>query len=477
MIAPGSETPLPQEMEAHPSTDTRGNPKIADENSSETHLGVEAAYDDNVANIPTDGDTSADDAASEVSMTSTIEYTQEPYETFKDKCLELMFQTFKDRTAHDIKIERMVGGGFNRVIGVTLHDPEKPRDFASKDLEELFMKYFGAPIEKPRSDEEYILRIPRFSCDAVEIPYHVATLGFISGRLDCAVPAMIAHDVSEDNPLGSGYSLQRRLPGSSLFQLWETLTFEQKKNAVRGISRVTIDITNITHRCAGIISPSNNTSDLKGTPKLETLPVPAITIDPEPSAKPKTSPAEPQTTKDFLIGQCERWREYEQVLYDESNDDIWDGFIQVINKIDELGFLPIEDKFHFCHLDLQPRNVLVEVNGDEVDITGLLDWDSAVFAPKFMAKRAPFWLWQNDEGEDNDEVDALRVPELEEDAEFKKVFEETVDAEFLRYAYSQEYIFARRIFHVLHHGISSNWELDAAHNIVDDFAKLYTIFD
>lgn len=467
-----SNTPLSHIGEPFPGKDMIDRSNIADQGSSDSHPEVQAVLDDNVGNGPTDGDALLDDASSVASETSTLEYSQEPYETFKDKCLELMLQAFNDRAAKDIKVEQMKGGSFNRIIGVTVFNPEKQRRFPTKRLKALIGKYFGMDIKKPKplSGEKYILRIPRHSDDAAEIPYRIAALAFINRRLDYAVPTTILHDVTQDNPLGTGYALQRRLPGTSLFQLWETLTFEQKKNAVQAISRVVLHITDITHHAAGIISPSNNTLDLKETPKLETFPVPNLTVGDEFCDKPKTYPAEPQSTKEFLIRQCERWKEYDTYI-DDANDNLWDGLIRVINKIDELSFLPSEDQYHLCHLDLHSRNMMAEVKGDQVNIVGLLDWDSAGFVPKFMAKRAPFWLWQDDGNDERDENEAVRGPLKEQDAELKKVFEKTVGADFLRYAYGKEYIIARRIFHLAYNGFSYNSDFEAAEDIIQEFEE------
>jgi aminoglycoside phosphotransferase (APT) family kinase protein len=438
------------------------------ENRTQDHL-VEDAGDDDLS----EGDSHFDDASSDISMTSTIEYSQESYETFKDKCLELILQIFKGRTAEQIRIHRVAGGSYNRIIGVTVDQTRKRTSSPAGRIKNFIRKFFGSPTNKPCATEQYVLRIPRFASNTGVIPYHAATLGFVNNRLRCPVPTIVFGNTTENNPLGSGYVIQRRLSGTSLAVLWDHLTLEQKRSAVRQVSQITVEMTNITNSCAGIISILNGDSDLKGTPKLETFPVPKLTVQTPEFTKPNTLPAKPQTTKDLMIEQCERWREYEEATDGYANDEIWDGFIRVINKLHALGFLPDEDPFHFCHLDFQARNILAEVKGDGVTITGVLDWDSAVFAPKFMAKRAPFWVWQDEDADELDETQATSGPLAEEETELKKVFEENVDTDFLRYAYSPEYIFARRIFRFLHEGILYYHQEHEAMAIVEDFEELY----
>jgi Ser/Thr protein kinase RdoA (MazF antagonist) len=56
-----------------------------------------------------------------------------------------------------------------------------------------------------------------------------------------------------------------------------------------------------------------------------------------------------------------------------------------------------------CHLDLAPRNILVDhaSNAALSRISGILDWDSAVFGPSFMSCAPPLWIWAwNDDEED-----------------------------------------------------------------------------
>lgn len=63
-----------------------------------------------------DDDTSS--INSDSSKASTIEYRQESYATFKDKALKLSLDFFPGHGPKDVTLERMNGGGYNRVVGL-----------------------------------------------------------------------------------------------------------------------------------------------------------------------------------------------------------------------------------------------------------------------------------------------------------------------------------------------------------------------
>ena len=95
--------------------------------------------------------------------------------------------------------------------------------------------------------------------------------------------------------------------------------------------------------------------------------------------------------------------------------------------MDGLGFLG-NDENCVCHLDLlgTPRNIMADIKADGgLSITGILDWDSAAFAPRFVGCAPPMWLWAWDE-EGEDEKRANDNPSAPEDQEIKRIFEEIV---------------------------------------------------
>jgi hypothetical protein len=96
-----------------------------------------------------------------------------------------------DATPKEIAVERLQGGGFNRIIGLT-------RQFHGRSNMEI----------------QYILRLPRF--EAAQLDNDVAVLRFLHQHCEIPAPKVIMFDGTKDNGLGSQYMLQNRIPGTDL---------------------------------------------------------------------------------------------------------------------------------------------------------------------------------------------------------------------------------------------------------------------
>lgn len=230
--------------------------------------------------------------------------------------------------------------------------------------------------------------------------------------------------------------------------------------------------SDVVYHCGGLISPTNTAQDFKrGTAKLEPFPIPWFGCANE-DITPST-PVKPQTTFDLLISFIERWRHWESSRYTHVNHDIYDGFSHIARKLHDLGFLPDDEKFYLWHGDLDFRNVMGRVKGpDEVEVTGIIDWDAAAFVPKFMSKRAPFFLWLDGEEDLRDENFAFALPDSE-DAEYKRMFWDMADKDYLRYAFAPEYVVARGLFQLLQRGLGDCYDNELAKKLIADFEKKY----
>ncbi|KAG9188167.1 hypothetical protein G6011_02090 [Alternaria panax] len=97
----------------------------------------------------------------------------------------------------------------------------------------------------------------------------------------------------------------------------------------------------------------------------------------------------------FMQYQRHRWQQREEYNQGD-NDTICDNLGIVIQSLCNNKFVPDDDEFRSCRLDLYARKMLVEIEDDaNLKLTGLLDWDAgfAYSCPKFVACRAPFYLW------------------------------------------------------------------------------------
>jgi aminoglycoside phosphotransferase (APT) family kinase protein len=398
------------------------------------------------------------------SETSTIEFRHETFETFKFKALQIFYNLFPCHSNSVVKVERLIGGSFNRVISITV----TRRISKAKQnpwLPPILKQACGIREAKVQQQtDKYVLRIPRQRNE--KMASQIATLAYAYRNLPWPVPHNLIHDLGENNALGQAYMLQSRLPGESLVDLWPKLNLEQKKSATRQITQIVLDLHKLTSRSPGTISSANSAYDLGAAPKLDSLPLGHHSKE--------TTPAPRQTTiLKWILDRCNQWKSAEDRHEAYCTYGAWDSLANMAKKLHKSGLLPDQDAFHLCHQDLQLRNVMAVVEGNEtVNISGVLDWDSAIFAPKFVSLRAPFFLWTPYDADEEDESLAPMIPEDPEHKVLKKLYESLVDPAVLRIAYAPEYILARQMFQLLQWGFETDFHIKLAEKIRDGFEKL-----
>ncbi|KAF2831725.1 hypothetical protein CC86DRAFT_402230 [Ophiobolus disseminans] len=379
-----------------------------------------------------------DDASSTISKTSTIEYDQECFTSFQHKAIQLILDLFPGHSASDIHIERMKGGSFNRIIGITLSSPKPYRSTFSR----LHSMICGSSRGKPKTGKlkHYILRIPRDLTHS--LLHQVKTLNYLEKKLAHPTSKIVRHDSTTNNALGCAYILQERLPGQPL---------------------------KITNKTGGILSARNTRYELKQSIlRIEPHPVPQTNMDINAKL------ALPQTTRSLLVELCQRQRQYLETSGLTTVYHIWDGFSCMTEDLHLLGFTPDPDAFHFFHADLYSRNLLFTIQSPtSVRLTGILNWDSASFAPKFMSTRAPFFLWSDEDADENEEGDATLEPEDARMRALKRVFEGTVGEKFYKESYKKEAMLARRMWYFLTHGIRNGGDIFLAEEVLEECSAMY----
>ncbi|KAH7061679.1 hypothetical protein BKA63DRAFT_484397 [Paraphoma chrysanthemicola] len=409
-----------------------------------------------------------EDVSSVVSETSTVEHGQEPFASFQAKATQLILNLFPGHTERDIILERMKGGAFNRIIGITLSEPQSAQPWYSIDnIRRTLSSCARGRTKHQRKNQKYILRIPRGVAHGLF--HQVTTLAYLKDNFAYPVPDVVLFDSTEDNAMGKPFILQKRLSGQPLTQLWTSLNQEQRKSAARCIAEVVRDMHKVKHRCAGIISARNTSHDLTtGFLRIEPVPVGPISAGGDIFS---TTLVASQTTREFLLSLIDRQRKHAETTGNPTFDHVWNGFIDITNKLADTGFLPDTDSFHLYHADFQSRNLLFAVTSlTSVRLTGVLDWDSALFAPKFMSTRAPFFLWSEDDADELDEGDAVIEPSDAGMLELKHMFEDVVGKDFYRDSYQREYLLARRMFYFLIEGIRSGGDLFLCEEILEEWA-------
>ena len=359
-------------------------------------------------------------------------------------------------------IERMAGGSYNRVTGVTILDSDG------------------------KEETRLILRVPRYAWESTP-EREVAILRYVRQYTSIPVPEVIAVDYTSNNLLKDPYVIQKRVPGTSISAAKQEreITTEQWCTVAREIGRTMLELQKVTNPTPGLIESSSNED---GGYSFSVIPF-DIKFAHDPGWKEKAAAVTAEkkasvlrhykeSTFRFLITQFGRW------MADELNqrpDGIynWDFMYRLavvagqMNKMCLLG----DDINCLAHLDLAGRNIMVEFHpGEPFKITGYLDWDSAVFAPRFVACAPPWWLWQDDDDAtdyQDDESKANETPAQPHKQEIKRAFEETVGEDFLTYAYEPQFQLARKLFHIALHGNTSSPQLQLVENFLDEWEAFY----
>lgn len=398
------------------------NTQSTNQTFSETDSGEQMQKaDDAVSSSKT---RTGDDA---VSITSTVKSTQNPSTAFDNLMVvrNMIDELWPGHDPADFKIEYL-NCGRNHNVGITMF--EYQRKILSLPLK--LMKHVLAKCIEPRGERRriaarYILRIPRSDANSMSLVYQVSTLAYVKRHISVDIPAVITHDPGCENALTQPYMLQKRLSGTPLMELWATLNLRQKKSYVHWLAKFMLDLNDLQSSCAGVVSPTNTVGNLRH-PKIEQMPIPRPLIMMTEEHQAQTAPSKPQTTRKFLLSLCNRQHDWAKETSVPHHSKIWDGFIYMIDRLYGLGFLPDDEHFHFYHGNLQPRNIMAEIVDDaSVHIIGILDWDLAVFAPKFMSTRPPFCLWNEDATSESEE-DAMCEPEGSDKAVLKQTYESVI---------------------------------------------------
>ena len=182
-----------------------------------------------------------------------------------------------------------------------------------------------------------------------------------------------------------------------------------------------------------------------------------------------------QTTLDMLLAILEHKKEL--AVAEGPNQSFrvsfFDHFIATASEMHALGVLD-ENYCCLCHLDLEPRNILVSLPSPTRPqaITGILDWDSALFAPLFMSCSPPMWLWAWNDEDEEDERLANNTPPTPELRELKQLFEHAAGPTYRRFAYSDQYRLARGLVRFAIDGLQSNEDLISAELLLAEWVEV-----
>ena len=437
---------------------------------------VGAQTEADAVSVISDDEDIEEDARKDVPLPPEVERgpEHEPFETFKHKAAQLILDLFPDYCARDVKVERMQDGESNRFVSVTLcKTPLKAPWYTTQRIFEVLQPCLTSRLTRQNKRKRLVLRIPH---NPDQYMHHQAVmLAYLGLKLEHPVPKIVTFDPTTHNALGRSYMLEKRLPGQRLDVLWPTLNQAQRLSAVRAISTILLNVREIRNKCPGPIGIRNTTRDLKHDfVSTEPIPIPRFQYTNH-QVSLNVAISEPQSAKDFLLDLCARQRAYATAAKQPGDKEVWVKIVKVIETLHESGLIADSSPFHFYHGEFHARNLLASVTSEsEIAITGIVGWDSALFAPAFMSTRAPFFLWSDHMGSEGEEGDALAEPEDAELLGLKRAFESVVGENFLKEAYSPALVLARRMWRFLVNGFTNGANYFLAEEIVEEFEKLYS---
>ena len=472
-------------------------PNIPESKPSETVQVVEAATENH-------NNSSKNSSFSYPSETSTLAHEQTPFVEFKKQVLELCHLLWpstpkeslseqsgrvsrhrfsgllkprrlgrpksssttpiqnSQHTTRDFIIERMTGGTFNRIVGIKVIDPNNDRP------------------------EQFILRVPRIAWMS-RPDREVAVLRYVRQHSSVPVPNIKAFDLKSENPLKDPYVVQSRLAGTNLHAaIQNDLSHQQWCSIAREVGQIMLRFQEMGNPVPGLIEEVTKEDGIQAfTVKPFDVKPPLEKDWPLKQASPlfdadnrTTLECYEKSTLDFFLAQFGRWRAEE--LRIDPTEILHPHFMERLavtaSQMNRLGCFG-DNTNCLSHLDLAAHNIMVEVRSDStITVTGVLDFDSACFAPTFVSCYPPWWLWQDETQPGDaleDETQSNEPPPDPELLEIKRIFEETVGEDFLRYAYHPRFRLARRLFKIACHGNRSNDTWKEIEDFLEEWDAFY----
>jgi aminoglycoside phosphotransferase (APT) family kinase protein len=423
------------------------------------------------------GDEDLGDNRSEASTTSTDAYSEhESFETYQHRVLELCRLLWPDSPDESFDIQRLEGGSSNRIIRIQVSGhggnsshPEPAtagRSFQGDTLSEL--------ESLPLRAGDYILRVPRW--DGESCKHDVAMLRFISNRVSYPVPTVVYSDFEGKNPIGSPFVLQHRIPGRRLDQAWALLSQPQRCLIALDMARLCNELVKITNPTGGrpVLNPS-----MPDFGSLETIDYPF------PGDQGQKEPTNSHVPVSMLGDRLGRW--FDKYPPDADEFSPYKGAMEMVQHMQDVRqtFQPSDPGqnqplFYLNHGDLFPRNIMIEtLSQNTACITGIIDWDSADFAPAIISLSPPAWLWKpgfwKEDGdselieEEDLWQDAHAEPDDEESRELKGLFDASVTPLFLQHAYSPDAYAARKIWNAAYESMGKSWVEDGLTNMYQEW--------
>ena len=332
--------------------------------------------------------------------------------------------------------------------------------------------------------EHYVIRIPVLpdldddeKCEAIE--NDAVLLEYLADKLP--VPGVRTYDSTKANVLHKPYSIQSRLSGVSLDQVWDDMSYAAKIEIVDQFVDLMGKVESVQFAAAGTFSAFSSRSDSANDATLTAAPAISFFDEGDEEFMQHPHVAYDRSGLDLkllLISHIEGWIQKENKREKSYSLRSLEFLLSMISDLDREGAFKSR---HFPvilhHWDLEPRNIMVSKTADRNwKITGIIDWDSALAVPRPLARRAPDWIWDfNSVGFtgylDNDHQPKPDSELSAENSALKEYFE--LKASAMLDGYAEDTYgngrWLRRIWTFARSGVDSMWYIDLVKELERDW--------
>lgn len=416
------------------------------------------------------------------SRTSTLEFHHEPFQDFKPLVEQLCLMLWPG-VARTSTIERLLGNHFTSLLRRKVFSLRagllSPNTFHVERLSGgSFNRIIGITVTESNSGvvNRYILRVPRFETARPE--RDVAIVEYVRQHSEIPVPRIFRTDFTKNNPLKVPYVAQTKILGFELHskrQNLTQLTHEQQCAFATEFGLILRKLQEMSHSTPGQIEALTNQHSIQKY-HVRAFDVDADPFGENPELDDISLAAEApnhKSTLEFYKSQFERWEVAASKHHNILKVDYMKCLAAVATQMNEARFLG-DSENSLCHLDLNhaPHNIMVNLQDETLSISGISDWDSAVFAPRFVGCVPPMWIWAWNAEDNEDQAYANDTPNTLKQQQLKRLFEDAVGESFLRFAYPPQYRIARRLFRFAQQGMNASWHIEDADRLISEWAAM-----
>lgn len=430
--------------------------------------------------------------------TSTYQYEHEPYETYQHKIVSLSHSIARCK---DVKLQRLRGGSFNRVVIVRLIQG-RPEKRGILGAWRLLAGLFGRNVEV-----RGIFRIPRFSLldrevnesgQKVTVDQEIqdqAAVMQLLASTDVPTPNLLAFDATAGNVIQYPYVLQTCSDGVALQELYEGMSFVEKRSIARELVQVFCSAERIKFPRCGTLVAADRASIATSGSYLFASQGPRLSTEVQPIVEEATS-SPIHNLHDVLARQLDiQIKENQTLNRGDWCVDMLQRLLQILDEMRAQHIFELKNKSSVSltesvlyHWDIAPRNMLVKraPNGNDWTIDMIIDWDKVLTVPAALARQPVSWIWdfsddvgnpsiRSDYDDDPDLLDPDRYKDgngrlSADDQRLRAFFEDElakglaqVHKRYDREAYIEEAYgkgrWIRRFARLAKDGVHSDWDL------------------